>query len=200
MCSILFCAFLFRCFERLQRETSRNLFMEEMSYVLSFTFFSMPLIFSLHWWPLAFLILSPPLHNFHVVLPTKKMSPLSFLSPFFTLNFADLPPTSLFLGLSLALYSKFVDMTINLSLILWKTRIKKQFPLSADFVFIDCLAASVLQDAGGYAISRQNKLELHLDCHTSWLSYFTLVCLCNARKVSRAVGVRSRDYQIFSDG
>ena len=45
MCSILFCAFLFRCFARLQRETSRNLFMEEMSYVLSFTFFSMPLIF-----------------------------------------------------------------------------------------------------------------------------------------------------------
>ena len=25
------------------------------------------------WWPLAFLIFSPPLQNFHVVLPTKKM-------------------------------------------------------------------------------------------------------------------------------
>ena len=24
------------------------------------------------WWPLAFLIFSPPLQNFHVVLPTKK--------------------------------------------------------------------------------------------------------------------------------
>ena len=35
-------------------------------------FFSLPLIFTLHWWPLAFLILSPPLQNFHVVLPTKK--------------------------------------------------------------------------------------------------------------------------------
>ena len=90
-------------------------------------------------------------------------------------------------------------MTINLSLILQTTRIQKQFPLYV-FVFIDCLAASVLQDAGGYAISRQNKLELHVDCHTSWLSYFTLVCLWSARKVSRAVGVRSRDYQIFSDG
>ena len=32
--------------------------MEEMSYVFSFTFFFLlPLIFSLHWWPLAFLIL-----------------------------------------------------------------------------------------------------------------------------------------------
>ena len=31
---------------------------------------------------------------------------------------------------------------------------------------IDSLAASALQDAGGYAISRQNNLELHLSCHT----------------------------------
>ena len=42
-------------------------------------FFSLPLIFTLHWWPLAFLILSPPLQNFHVVLPTKKCL-LCFLS------------------------------------------------------------------------------------------------------------------------
>ena len=37
------CAFLCRCFARLQRETSRNFlvtrFMEEMSYVLLFSFF-----------------------------------------------------------------------------------------------------------------------------------------------------------------
>ena len=32
----------------------------------------------------------------------------------------------------------------------------------SDFVFIDSLAASALQHAGGYAISRQNNLELHL--------------------------------------
>ena len=70
-----------------------------------------------------------------------------------------------FLRLSLALYSKFVDITINLSLILQKTRIQKQFPLSV-FVFIDSLASSALQDEGGYAIFRQNKLELHLGCHT----------------------------------
>ena len=37
-------------------------------------FFSLPLIFTLHWWPLAFLILSPPLQNFHVVLPTENVS------------------------------------------------------------------------------------------------------------------------------
>ena len=56
------------------------------------------------------------------------------------------------------------------------TTLQKQFPLSV-VVFIDSLAAAVLQDAGGNAISRQNNLELHLGCHTCWLSYFTLVCL-----------------------
>ena len=90
---------------------------------------------------------------------------------------------SLFLCLSLALYSKFVDMTINLSLILHKTRIQKQFPLSV-FVVIDSLIVSASQDAGGYAISLENNLELHLGCHTCWMSYFTLVCLWCGRTVS----------------
>ena len=57
-------------------------------------------------------------------------------------------------------------MTLNLSrLILETTQIQKQFPLYV-FVFIDSLVVSTLQDAGGYAISRQNNLELHLGCHT----------------------------------
>ena len=68
---------------------------------------------------------------------------------------------SLFLCLSQALHFKFVDMT---------TQIQKQFPLSV-FVLIDSLVVSALQDAGGYAISRQNNLELHLGCHICWLSY-----------------------------
>ena len=61
-------------------------------------FFSQPLIFTLQWWPLAFLILSP-LQNFHVVLPTKKcllrflISRSKSLSPFFSLSFAGLRPT-----------------------------------------------------------------------------------------------------------
>ena len=49
--STLFCTFLSRCFARLQREASRNFlvtrFMEEMSYVFLFPFFSLPLIFTL---------------------------------------------------------------------------------------------------------------------------------------------------------
>ena len=102
--------------------------------------------------------------------------------------------TTTTLCLSLALYSKFVDMTINLSL-------KKQFPLSG-FVFIDSLAASALQEAAGYAISRPNNLELHLGCHTCWLSYFTLVCLWCGRTVERTVTwlpnfLEWVDYHIF---
>ena len=107
------------------------------------------------------------------------------LSPFFSLSFAGLPLTFSFFFL--ALYSKFVNMTIYLSLILQTTRIEKQFPLSV-FVFIDSFVVSALQDAGGYAISRQNNLELHLGCHTCWLSYFTLVCLWCGRTVSWAGG------------
>ena len=55
-------------------------------------------------------------------------------------------------------------MTIYLSLTLQTTRIEKQFPLSV-FVFIDSFVVFALQDAGGYAISRQNNLELHLGYH-----------------------------------
>ena len=99
-----FCTFLCRCFARIQRETSRDflvtLFLEEMSYVFSITFFSLPLIFTLHWWLLAFLMLSPPLQNFHVVLQKKKspffislISRSRSLSLFLSLSFAGLPPT-----------------------------------------------------------------------------------------------------------
>ena len=65
--------------------------------------------------------------------------------------------------------------------------IKRQFPLSV-FVFIDSFAVSALQDAGGYAISRQNNLQLHLGCHSCWLTYFTLVCLWCGWTVSQAGG------------
>ena len=65
---------------------------------ISFTFFPLPLIFTSHWWPLAFLTLSPRPQNFHVTL-----------SPFFSLSFPGRPLLSLFLCPSLALYSKFVD-------------------------------------------------------------------------------------------
>ena len=38
------------------------------------------------WWPRAYLIFSPPLQNFHVVLPTKNDSFVFYLSPTFSLS------------------------------------------------------------------------------------------------------------------
>ena len=125
--SLFFSTFLCRCFARLHRETSRNFlvsrFMEEMSYVFSLPNFLLPLIFILHWWSLAFRILSPPLQNFHVALPTKKMSPSFFLSrsrslsPFFSLSFAGLQPDFLFFSVFLLPYIPNLQTcgTINLS-------------------------------------------------------------------------------------
>ena len=168
-----------------------------MSYEFLSTFFFITR------WPQAFSIFSPPLQNFHVVLSAKKCLPcflsllLALCRSFFSLIFAGLSPTFSFSPPFSFSISKFVDITINISLILETTRIQKQFPLSV-FVFIDSLVASASQDAGGYAISRQINLELHLGCHTCWLSYFTLVWLWCGRTVGgRADGqVITKIYQM----
>ena len=71
--------------------------MFSFTFFIYLFFFSLPLIFTLHRWSLACLILSPPLQIFHVVLPAK-MTPLFSISrsispsPFFSLSFAGLPP------------------------------------------------------------------------------------------------------------
>ena len=170
-----FCTFICLCFAPLQRETSGNFlvtrFMEEMSYVFSFTFFHCRSFSPCICGRLHFLFCHRCYKIFLLFFQQKNASFVFFSPPqisvalFFSLSFACLQPTSLFPCISLSLYSKFVDMTINLSLILQTTRTQKQFPLSV-FVFIDSLTVSALQDAGGYAISRQNNLELHLGCHT----------------------------------
>ena len=105
------------------------------------------------------------------------------LSPFLSLSFAGLQPDLLFFSVFLLLYipNLWTCWTMNLSWIL-------------------IASVSALQDSDGYAIFRQNNFELHLGCHICWLSYFALVCLWCGRTVARAVVVRSRDYQIFSDG
>ena len=60
---------------------------------------------------------------------------------------------------------------------------------------------SALQDASGYAISRQNNLELHLPYLLIELFYIGMsVVRTDGRSSGRSVGVRSRDYQIFLDG
>ena len=76
--------------------------------MLSLTFFHRR-----SWWPLEFLILSRALQNFYVVL--RKISVVLFLVEF-RWPAAYFFVFSVFLLLSI--YFKFVDMTINLGLIL----------------------------------------------------------------------------------
>ena len=143
-----FCTFLCRCFARLQRETSRNFlvtrFMEEISYLFLFTLFFHCRSFS-PWWPLAFLIFSGAKFSHS---SSKKNCLLCFSSLSLALcrTFSRLASPacrllSLFLCLSLSLYSKLLDMTINLSLILKITRIQKPFLLSV-LIFIDSLVSA----------------------------------------------------------
>ena len=116
-----FCTFLCLCFVRLQRGTSRNFlvtrFMVTRFMVTRFLFFVA------HFHPGGrsnshFLTAAT---KFHVVSTTEKgllcffLSRSSSFSRSASLGVALL---SLFFCLSLSLYSKFVDMTINLSLIL----------------------------------------------------------------------------------
>ena len=168
--------------------------MKEMLYVFSFTFFA-----AVHFYlasvaaSISHFLTAATLKIFMLFFQGKKKFCFSFISRSRSLSlfsrWASLACRllSLFLCLSLALYSKFVDMTINLSLLLWTTRIQKQFTLSF-FIFIDSLVVSTLQDAGGYAISRQNNFEFDLGCHTCWLSYFTFVHLWCGRSGGWAFG------------
>ena len=166
-----------------------------MSYVFSFTCF-----FTAANFHLALVAASIS----HFVTGATKFSCYSFLSTknvsfvFFS-RWASLAcrVLSLFLGLSLALYSKSVDTTINLSLILWTPRIQKQFPLSV-FVFIDSLVVSPLQEAGGYVISRQITWScIWVAIPVDWVILHWYACGADGRSVGRSGGVLSRDYQIF---
>ena len=140
-----FCTFLCRCFTRLQRETSRNFlvtrFIEEISYLFLFTLFFHCRSFS-PWWPLAFLIFSGAKFSHfsstkNCLLCFSSLS-LALCRAFYPLASMACRLLSLFLCLSLSLYSKLLDMTINLSLILKITRIRKPFLLSV-LIFIDSL-------------------------------------------------------------
>ena len=133
-------------------------------------FFTLPVIFTLRWWPLACLILSPPLQSFHVVIPTKKC----LLSLFFylslqislqisSLSFAGLPPTFSF---SLSFSCSIFQFCGHDNLSKLNNLDNTDTETISAFVFIDSLVVSASQDAGGCAISRQNNLELHLGCHT----------------------------------
>ena len=124
----IFCTFLCRCFPRLQRETSRNFlvtrFLQGMSHVLSFIFFSLPLIFTFHGGRLHFSFSHHRYKIFMVFSQQKKCLLCFLLSPKISVTLFSRWPSlvcrllSLFLCLSLSLYSKFAGMIINLRLIL----------------------------------------------------------------------------------
>ena len=156
-------------FARLQRETSRNVlvtrFMEKRSQMFLFTVSTAAHFFLGGRQHFSF---SHRRYKFMLFFQ-QKMAPYISLFIYVAIFPVELRwPVEYFLFfrcLSLSLYSKFMDMTINLSLTLQTTPIQKQFPLSV-FVFIDSLVVSASPDAGGYAISHQNNIELHLGCHT----------------------------------
>ena len=100
----------------------------------------------------------------HVVLPTTKKCLLCF----FFFSFAGLPPTFSFSLSEFLLYIPNLWSKLN-TLDNTDTETISTFRFRLHWL-LRC-------DTCGYAISRQNNLELHLGCHTCWLSYFTLVCL-----------------------
>ena len=130
-----FCTLLCRCFARLQRETSRNFlvtrFMEEMSCVFLFIFFTAA---HFHLGGRQHFLFSHRRYKiFMFFFQRKNVSFVFYLSLclllLFSLSFPGLSPTFSFSLSPSSLYSKFVDMTINLSLILSRTRIQKKFRL-----------------------------------------------------------------------
>ena len=121
-----FSTFLCRCFAWLQRETSRNFFEGNVARVLVHFFFLLPLMFT--GLPLVATsishVVTAAITKFSCRFSNKKVSfvflslALDLCRPFYRWASLACRRLSLFLCLSLALYSKFVDMTINLSLIL----------------------------------------------------------------------------------
>ena len=99
-----------------------------------------------HWcsfspsWPLAFYHFLTAATKFSCCSSNKKCLfsslGLAVCRPFSCWASLACRLLSLFLCLSLSLYSKFVNMTVVLSLLHWTTRTQKRFPLSA-FVFIE---------------------------------------------------------------
>ena len=116
-CSRYFCTFFCHCFVRLQYETSRDFlitrFMEEMSHVFLFTFFSLLLFFILVAVGISHFLTTAT--KFSCSSSNKKC-----LHHFFCLPLAlflielcwPVSPLFLLLRLSLSLFSKFVEMTI----------------------------------------------------------------------------------------
>ena len=159
----LSCTFLCRCFARPQRESSRNFlvtrFLRKCRTCSRLLFFHCR-SFSPCFGGRQHFSFCHRRYKIFMLFFQQKMSffylSLQISVALFLVELRWPAAYFLFFCLSPVLYSKFVDVTINLSLILQTTRIQKQFPLSV-FVFIDSLVVSALQDAGGYASSEMSR-------------------------------------------
>ena len=194
----MFCTFLCRCFVRLQLETSRNFlvtrFEEEITVVCVLVhFFSLLLIFTFVATSISHFLTAAT--KFSCCSSNKKCLTLALAvcRPFSRWASLTCRLLSLFLCLSLSLYYKFVNVTIILSLLLWTTRIQKRFPLSA-VVFIELSLLHKTRVAKRF-FSKIISSCIWI-CHLPYLliELFMPVVLMDGRS-----GLRSRDYQNFSD-
>ena len=157
-----FCTFLCRCFARLQLETSRNFLVTRFFRSLFFHCRSFsPCIGGRQ----HFSFCHRRYKIFMLFFQQKNVSFAFYLSLqiFVALFLVEFVGLSLFLFFSVFILLE--SVTINLSLILQKNTDTETIS-AFQFRLFDPLAASPFQDAGNYAISRQNNLELQLGCHT----------------------------------
>ena len=171
-----------------------------MSYVFSFTFFFTAAHFHLALVAASISHFVTAATKFSCCSSNKKMSPLFFisrsrsLSPFFSLSFAGLPPTFSFsLSFSCSIFQ--ICGHDNLSKLNTLDNTDTETISAFRFRLYWLFSCLCFTRRGWPCNSRHNNLKLLLGCHTCWLSYFISVCLWCGR-----TGVRSRDYQNFSDG
>ena len=158
------------------------------------------LFFTLHWWPLAFLILSPPLQNFHVVLPTKKCL-LCFLSL----------PLDLFALFLVEFFSFSLSFSCSIFQICGHDNLCKLNTL--DNTYTETISAFHFRLYWLFWFSLLYKTLVAMRIPTKitsnciwvaipvdWIILHWYTCGADERSLGRAVGVRSRDYQIFMYG
>ena len=114
-------------------------------------------------------------------------------------------PLSLFLCLSLALYFKFVDMTIyrlNLSKLntLANSDTETIFAFLFRFYWLILLYLFFKTLVAMRFPAKITSSCIWVAIPVDWDILHWYTCGADGRSLGRAVGVRSRDYQIFSDG
>ena len=156
---------------------------------------------------LAFLILSPPLQNFHVVLPTKKclLCSLSLaINPCrpLSLSFAGLPPTFSFsLSFSCSIFQICGHDNLSKLNTLDNTDTETIFSFRFRLYWLFCCLCFTRRRTLCDFPPKWPRIAFGLPYLLIELFYIGMpVVRTVGLSGGRSVGVRSRDYQIFSDG